>query len=309
MLGSMLIRGAEPGDWPAIWPFMRDIAAAGETFSWDRDIREQDAREYWLRPFPGRAVVALGPDGTILGTPESRPNHGGAAAPAARAGVMVDPAPLRPRRRACPRRARHRPGAGGRLPRDAVQRRGGEQRAGRLALALTRIRGTGDRAAGLLPSGRRLRRPAHHVPQAVSAQPHRAPLSRPADRAAPSQPWAAWPHSTAGPQSLRVMSACCSRRSARSTAISRKNLAVLPSSSTATEVSPSPLVNAPGWQWPAHAATTLSRRISSPVSTVLDTGSAAGQLPAPSFSSEMSDSRTCASGEPAAGGTATTSYW
>ena len=92
MLGSMLIRGAEPGDWPAIWPFMRDIAAAGETFSWDRDISDQDAREYWLRPFPGRAVVALGPDGTILGTPESRPNHGGPAAHVASAGFMVDPA-------------------------------------------------------------------------------------------------------------------------------------------------------------------------------------------------------------------------
>jgi L-amino acid N-acyltransferase YncA len=92
MLGSMLIRDAEPGDWPAIWSFMRGIAAAGETFSWDRDISEQDAREYWLRPPPGRAVVAVGPDGTVLGTAESGPNHGGPAAHVASAGFMVDPA-------------------------------------------------------------------------------------------------------------------------------------------------------------------------------------------------------------------------
>ena len=78
MLVSMLIRDAEPGDWPAIWSFMRGIAAAGETFSWDRDISEQDAREYWLRPFPGRGVVAAGPDGP--------------AAHVASAGFMVDPA-------------------------------------------------------------------------------------------------------------------------------------------------------------------------------------------------------------------------
>jgi GNAT superfamily N-acetyltransferase len=92
MLGSMLIRDAEPGDWPAIWSFMRGIAAAGETFSWDRDISEHDAREYWLRPPPGRAVVAVGPDGTVLGTAESGPNHGGPAAHVASAGFMVDPA-------------------------------------------------------------------------------------------------------------------------------------------------------------------------------------------------------------------------
>jgi hypothetical protein len=29
----MLIRNAEPEDWAAIWPFMRAIVAAGETFS------------------------------------------------------------------------------------------------------------------------------------------------------------------------------------------------------------------------------------------------------------------------------------
>jgi GNAT superfamily N-acetyltransferase len=92
ILGSMLIRDATPEDWPAIWSFMRGIAAAGETFSWDRDISEQDARGHWLRPFPGRAVVAVDSDGTILGTAESGPNHGGPAAHVASAGFMVDPA-------------------------------------------------------------------------------------------------------------------------------------------------------------------------------------------------------------------------
>jgi hypothetical protein len=51
----MLIRDAVPGDWPAIWAFMHRIAADGETFSWDRDIKEKDARGYWLRRRPARA--------------------------------------------------------------------------------------------------------------------------------------------------------------------------------------------------------------------------------------------------------------
>jgi hypothetical protein len=52
----MLIRDATTDDWPAIWGFMRRIAADGETFSWDRDIKEDDARGYWLRGWPARAV-------------------------------------------------------------------------------------------------------------------------------------------------------------------------------------------------------------------------------------------------------------
>ncbi len=91
MLGSMLIREATPGDWPAIWSFMRRIVDAGETFSWDRDLSEEDARAYWLRDPPARAVVAVDPDGTILGTAESGPNHGGPAAHVASAGFMVAP--------------------------------------------------------------------------------------------------------------------------------------------------------------------------------------------------------------------------
>ncbi|MEV4755294.1 GNAT family N-acetyltransferase [Micromonospora sp. NPDC049559] len=89
----MLIRDATAAGWPAIWAFMRPIVASGETFSWDRDISPERARAYWLheRP-PGRTVVAVDPDGTVLGTAELHPNHGGPAAHVANAGFMVDPA-------------------------------------------------------------------------------------------------------------------------------------------------------------------------------------------------------------------------
>jgi GNAT superfamily N-acetyltransferase len=87
----MLIREATAGDWPRMWPFMQRIVAAGETFSWDRDIGEDEARAYWLREPPARAFVAVDPDGTVLGTAEMGPNHGGPAAHVASAGFMVDP--------------------------------------------------------------------------------------------------------------------------------------------------------------------------------------------------------------------------
>jgi GNAT superfamily N-acetyltransferase len=87
----MLIRDATPDDWPAMWAFMRRIVAAGETFSWDRDTTEEQASAMWLHEPPGSTIVAVGADGTILGTAEIHPNYGGAGAHVANAGFMVDP--------------------------------------------------------------------------------------------------------------------------------------------------------------------------------------------------------------------------
>jgi GNAT superfamily N-acetyltransferase len=71
--GPILIRDAAPGDWPAIWPFMREIVIAGETFSWDTGTSEEEARAGWFR------------DGRV------RPNHGGPGSHVATASFMVDP--------------------------------------------------------------------------------------------------------------------------------------------------------------------------------------------------------------------------
>jgi L-amino acid N-acyltransferase YncA len=86
----MLIRDAEPEDWDAIWPFLRAIVAAGETFSWPRDIDERYAREIWYPDPPGRTFVAVD-DGTIVGTANSVANHMGPASHIASASFMVDP--------------------------------------------------------------------------------------------------------------------------------------------------------------------------------------------------------------------------
>jgi GNAT superfamily N-acetyltransferase len=85
------IRDATPEDWPAIWPFLRRIIAEGETFVWDRDVSEEEARGMWLHDPPGRTLVAVDDDGAVVGTAEIHPNFGGPAAHIANAGFMVDP--------------------------------------------------------------------------------------------------------------------------------------------------------------------------------------------------------------------------
>ncbi len=87
----MLIREATHADWPAIWPFMREIVAAGETYTYPRDLPEEQARAMWLLEPPGRTVVAVDEDGAVLGTAKMNPNHMGGAAHIASASFMVDP--------------------------------------------------------------------------------------------------------------------------------------------------------------------------------------------------------------------------
>jgi GNAT superfamily N-acetyltransferase len=88
----VLIRDAGPHDWPAIWGFMRSIVAAGDTFTWDRDITEGQARSIWLGNPHGRAFVAVDDSGVVMGTAEIHRNQGGPGAHVANAGFMVDPA-------------------------------------------------------------------------------------------------------------------------------------------------------------------------------------------------------------------------
>ena len=90
----MIIRNATIDDWPDIWPFLHDIVAAGDTFSWAPDTSEEQARAMWLKQPPGRTIVAVDDEETVLGTAETHPNQpaGGPAAHVANAGFMVHPA-------------------------------------------------------------------------------------------------------------------------------------------------------------------------------------------------------------------------
>ncbi|WBC07437.1 GNAT family N-acetyltransferase [Micromonospora sp. WMMA1947] len=88
----MEIRTATPADWPLIWPFLREIVAAGETYTWPRDVPEERARELWMPGPPARTVVAVAPDGTVLGSAKLAPNQAGPGDHVANASFMVAPA-------------------------------------------------------------------------------------------------------------------------------------------------------------------------------------------------------------------------
>ncbi|MGP3990594.1 GNAT family N-acetyltransferase [Streptomyces sp. 3N207] len=87
----MQIRVATEADWPAIWPFFRRIVAAGETYTYPRDMDEPSARATWMLQPPGRTVVAVDDDGAVLGSAKMNPNHMGGASHIAGASFMVDP--------------------------------------------------------------------------------------------------------------------------------------------------------------------------------------------------------------------------
>ncbi|MET7969529.1 GNAT family N-acetyltransferase [Micromonospora sp. NPDC005305] len=88
----MEIREATAADWAQIWPFLREIVAAGETYTWPRDVTEARARELWLVGPPGRTLVAVDADGTVLGSAKLLPNQAGPGGHVANASFMVAPA-------------------------------------------------------------------------------------------------------------------------------------------------------------------------------------------------------------------------
>ena len=86
----MLIRDATADDWPQIWPFLREIVRAGETYAYDPDMDEATARKLWLVGPPGRTVVAVA-DGALVGTANMYANRPGGGSHVASASFMVDP--------------------------------------------------------------------------------------------------------------------------------------------------------------------------------------------------------------------------
>jgi GNAT superfamily N-acetyltransferase len=85
------IRDARPEDWTAIWPLFRRIVSAGETYGYDRDMAEDEARRIWMVGPPGRVTVALTSDGAVAGSASMYRNRGGPGSHVASASFMVDP--------------------------------------------------------------------------------------------------------------------------------------------------------------------------------------------------------------------------
>ncbi|MYW70060.1 GNAT family N-acetyltransferase [Streptomyces sp. SID8379] len=88
----MMIRDFRADDWGRIWPFWRQIVRAGETYTWDPDTNEAEARALWTEGAGKRVFVAEDAAGALVATAYVKPNYGGPAGDIANAGFMVDPA-------------------------------------------------------------------------------------------------------------------------------------------------------------------------------------------------------------------------
>lgn len=92
MLACIVIREATAADWPAIWPILSEVGTAGETLTWDFTRTEARARSGWMRELPGRTIVAVDDDGSVIGSANTHPVHPGPGVHVATAGFVVHPA-------------------------------------------------------------------------------------------------------------------------------------------------------------------------------------------------------------------------
>jgi L-amino acid N-acyltransferase YncA len=88
---SIEIREAVDDDWESIRPFFREIVAAGETYAYDPDLTDQEARAIWMVGPPGVTFVAID-DGRVVGSANAYANRPGPGSHVASASFMVDPA-------------------------------------------------------------------------------------------------------------------------------------------------------------------------------------------------------------------------
>jgi L-amino acid N-acyltransferase YncA len=88
----LTVRDAAPADWPMIWPFLREIVTAADTFAYDPGMEEAEARRMWMVGPPGRTTVGVDEDGAVVGTASMYANRPGPGSHVASASFMVDSA-------------------------------------------------------------------------------------------------------------------------------------------------------------------------------------------------------------------------
>ena len=114
---SLAFRPASTSDWPLIWPFWRQIVAAGDTYCYDPAMSQEAGRQLWFGAPPDQvwlvadgqhtaagvgpdpAAVLAGPDataaldpGAVLGSYRLGPNKAGPGSHIASASYMVSEA-------------------------------------------------------------------------------------------------------------------------------------------------------------------------------------------------------------------------
>jgi L-amino acid N-acyltransferase YncA len=91
MSDDLSFRRAASEDWEAIWPIVRAVVAAGDTYPYPPDIGEEAARALWLSDPDRKQVTYVAELGeSIVGSAYVRPNLIGLGDHIANAGWMVD---------------------------------------------------------------------------------------------------------------------------------------------------------------------------------------------------------------------------
>lgn len=81
------IRRCTSADWPQIWAMLEPVIRAGETYALDSDMKEEDARAYWLAA-ERKAFVAEA-RGVLVGTYYLRQNQAGGGSHVANCGYVT----------------------------------------------------------------------------------------------------------------------------------------------------------------------------------------------------------------------------
>ena len=85
---AVQIRAFVEADWPHVWPIVREVVRAADTFAYDPAMTEAQAHATWIDALPGLTVVAEDGD-RILGTARMGPNRPGPGSHVATASFMV----------------------------------------------------------------------------------------------------------------------------------------------------------------------------------------------------------------------------
>jgi ribosomal protein S18 acetylase RimI-like enzyme len=84
----MRVREFAEADWPQVWPMVREVVRAAETFTYDPDMTVSDARQIWVEVPPGLTVVAMEGD-RVLGTAKMGTNRPGPGSHVSTASFLV----------------------------------------------------------------------------------------------------------------------------------------------------------------------------------------------------------------------------
>ncbi|VXC23429.1 GNAT family N-acetyltransferase [Aeromicrobium sp. 9AM] len=84
----MQIREFDEADWPQVWPIVREVIRAADTYTYEPTLTADEAYDVWVEGPPGRTVVAVDGD-TIRATAHMSANRPGPGSHVATASFMV----------------------------------------------------------------------------------------------------------------------------------------------------------------------------------------------------------------------------